>query len=69
MKTSYDKFVKMIQNILVTHVTKMAAVSIYGIYPLKIFSRTTVLPAKSDSDFMFGLQSNQGLIINISRVY
>ena len=30
---------------------------------------TTVLPAKSDSDFMFCLQSYQGLIIDISLVY
>ena len=29
----------------------------------------TVLPAKSDSDIMFWLQSYQGLIINISLVY
>ena len=29
----------------------------------------TVLPAKSDSDFMFCLQSYQGLIIDISHVY
>ena len=29
----------------------------------------TVLPAKSDSDFMFCLQSYQGLIIDISLVY
>ena len=28
-----------------------------------------VLPAKSDSDFMFCLQSNLGLIIDRSRVY
>ena len=30
---------------------------------------STVLPAKSDSDFMFCLQSYQGLIIDISLVY
>ena len=30
---------------------------------------TTVLPAKSNSDFMFCLQSYQGLIIDISLVY
>ena len=35
---------------------------------VKIIS-TTVLPAKSDSDFMFCLQSYQGLIIDISLVY
>ena len=29
----------------------------------------TVLPAKSDSDVVFGLQSYQGLIIDRSRVY
>ena len=29
----------------------------------------TVLPAKSDSDFMFCLQSNQGLIIDKLLVY
>ena len=29
----------------------------------------TVLPAKSDSDFVFCLQSYQGLIIDISLVY
>ena len=29
----------------------------------------TVLPAKSDSDFMFCLQSYQGLIIDRSLVY
>ena len=29
----------------------------------------TVLPAKSNSDFMFCLQSYQGLIIDISLVY
>ena len=29
----------------------------------------TVLPAKSDSDVMFCLQSNQGLIIDTSLVY
>ena len=33
------------------------------------FAYTTVLPAKSDSDFMFCLQSYQGLIINRSLVY
>ena len=32
-------------------------------------NKTTVLPAKSDSDFMFCLQSYQGLIIDISLVY
>ena len=31
--------------------------------------RTTVLPAMSDSDFMFCLQSYQELIIDISLVY
>ena len=31
--------------------------------------RTTVLPAKSDSDVMFCLQSYQGLKINRSFVY
>ena len=31
--------------------------------------KTTVLPAKSDSDFMSCLQSYQGLIINRSLVY
>ena len=30
---------------------------------------STVLPAKSDSDFMFCLQSYQGLIIDRSLVY
>ena len=30
---------------------------------------STVLPAKSDSDVMFGLQSYQGLIIDSSLVY
>ena len=30
---------------------------------------TTILPAKSDSDFMFCLQSYQGLIIDRSLVY
>ena len=30
---------------------------------------TTVLAAKSDSDFMFCLQSNQGLIMDLSLVY
>ena len=30
---------------------------------------STVLPAKSDSDVMFCLQSYQGLIINRSLVY
>ena len=29
----------------------------------------TVLPAKSDNDFMFCLQSYQGIIIDISLVY
>ena len=29
----------------------------------------TVLPAKNDSDFMFCLQSYQGLIIDIPLVY
>ena len=33
------------------------------------FHCTTVLPAKSDSDVMFCLQSYQGLIIDISLVY
>ena len=33
------------------------------------FYRDTVLPAKSDSDFMICLQSYQGLIINRSLVY
>ena len=32
-------------------------------------NRGTVLPAKSDSDVMFCLQSNQGLIIDRSLVY
>ena len=32
-------------------------------------NRTTVLPAKSDSDVMFCLQSYQGLIIDRSLVY
>ena len=31
--------------------------------------KTTVLPAKSDSDFMFCLHSCQGLIIDRSFVY
>ena len=31
--------------------------------------RSTVLPAKSDSDVMFSLQSYQGLIIDISLVH
>ena len=31
--------------------------------------RHTVLPAKSDSDVMFCLQSDQGLRIDISLVY
>ena len=30
---------------------------------------TTAMPAKSDSDFMFCLQTYQGLIIDISHVY
>ena len=30
---------------------------------------STVLPAKSDSDFMFRLQSYQGLLIDRSLVY
>ena len=33
------------------------------------FTVGTLLPAKSDSDFMFCLQSYQGLIIDRSRVY
>ena len=36
------------------------------IYALKFCLWTTVLPVKSDSDFMFYLQSYQGLIIDIS---
>ena len=31
--------------------------------------RPTVLPAKSDSDVMFCLQSNQGLIVDRSLVH
>ena len=35
----------------------------------KLGLESTALPAKSDSDFMFCLQSYQGLIINGSLVY
>ena len=35
----------------------------------KIKHKTTVLPAKSDSDVMFCLQSYEGLIIDRSLVY
>ena len=35
----------------------------------RYLSTFTVMPAKSDSDFMFCLQCYQGLIINRSLVY
>ena len=38
-------------------------------YPWEGELLITVLPAKSDSDFMFYLQSYQGLIIDRSLVY
>ena len=44
----------------------MIAWYIENVFPGK---KITVLPAKSDSDFMFCLQSYQGLIINRSLVY
>ena len=37
------------------------------VFPWKLHS--TVLPAKSDSDFLFCLQSYQGLIIDRALVY
>ena len=37
--------------------------------PYQHSANATVLPAKSDSDFMFCLQSYQGLIIDRSLVY
>ena len=39
-------------------------------YPQTVLTyNPTVLPAKSDSHFMFCLQSYQGLIIDVSLVY
>ena len=48
--------------------------NIYGIhihvYPISDnILNTTVLPAKSDSDVMFCLQSNQGIRIDISLLF
>ena len=47
------------------------SICLFIIYFLNIrfIVSATVLPAKSDSDDMFCLQSYQGLIIDRSRVY
>ena len=38
-------------------------------YKQHFYKQTTVLPAKSDSDFMFCVQSYQRLIVDRSLVY
>ena len=48
---------------LLTYITSADALVNYGVH------LGTVLPAKSDRDFMFCLQSYQGLIIDRSIVY
>ena len=52
-------------------IDKQKALSRDCIYKIEVqcSSKNTVLPAKSDSDFMFCLQSYQGLIIDTSLVY
>ena len=44
-------------------------VTMYGFIILSRGSRSTVLPAKSDIDVMFCLQTYQGLRIDTSHVY
>ena len=49
---------------------KVIDLEVFAYYMIKtIIGITTVLPAKSDSDVMFCLQSYQGFRINISLAY
>ena len=49
--------------------TKFCSIEKYMMSRRCIFYRSTVVPANSDSDVMFCLQSYQGLIIHGSLVY
>ena len=51
------------------HLSLRNTVTMYGSIILSRGSRSTVLPAKSDIDVMFCLQTYQGLRFDISLVY
>ena len=58
---------KCIELIEAHYLEVVVEVYIYNVNNLIIF--ITALPAKSDTDFMFCLQSYQGLIIDRSHMY